>query len=452
MAGVAEQINDARTAWASLDREAKAKHVEVEKWVNGELAKFAEEHKRRPTVGDELFDRIDAALLERDQLRERADAARATYDQLIRVNHVGAYSAEDVVGAQRRDAIRTVARRLGERIVGSDQYHHLQALAAETGSDQSLIDRIGGMGRFSLGQLMSRDEFEVLTLGGMSPRATTVTGGGSTSGAPFIQNDVQAGFVAYRRKAPVMLGLVGSGATDSDTVEYVRQTAVAAAAAEVAEDTASAEATITFETVTTDVRDIAHHVPITRRAIADAGQLQTIVENDLLGGVIDRIDTQIASGDAAGVNLRGIYNTSGIQTQALGVDPRPDALHKAMTLVAIAPGVLGEVDAVGMHPSDWQDLRLEKNGNDEYRYGPPAIAGQRSVFGVSVVSSTVFTSGTPLTGMFNAHSTAWIREAPTVFIGLNADDFTKRRLTILAEARLAFAVKRATAFCTITGF
>lgn len=449
-----DRINEARADWNRKDQAAKTKHAEVKTWVDGELAKFQAAEGRIPHPGDALFDQIDQALKDRDELREAAANAHASWQQLVGVAGAGAYSYEDVAGATQRAAMRGLAQRLTDRIVGSEAFQRAQTIAARGGNNETFLGDLGaGGGRYALGPLMTRDEFEAFISGGpMMPRATTITGGGATSGGPFIQNDVQPGFVAYRRKQPVMLSLVGPGQTDSDTVEYVRQTAVSSAAVETAEDSAAAEATIASETVTAAVKDITHYVPATRKAVADAPQLQTIVEQDLLGGVIDRVDTQIASGDAAGENLRGVYNTSGILTQALATDSRPDALHKAITQIAIAAGVLAEPDAVGLHPSDWQDLRLERDANDNYLYGPPAIQGPKSVFGYPVASSTVFTSGTPLVGAFGAFSTAWIREAPQVYIGLNADDFVKRRFSLLAEARLAFAVKRATAFCTVTGF
>ena len=449
-----DHISEARAEWTKLDQAAKSEHVRVEGWINDQLGKFkADNEGRIPMPGDEIFAQIDNALKSRDALRQKADNARAALDQQVRVREVGAYSTEDVAGGMAREAAARFSQVISSRILQSQAYREAMALVASVDTDARLSELVNARGRVELGSMMSRDEFaSIIDRGRGGFQATTITGGGATSAGPFVIPDYQSGFVPYVRKTPVMLSLVGPGATNSDTVDYNRQTAVSSGAAEVAEGSAAAESAIAFERVATSVQEVAHFVPVTRRALADASQLQTIVENDLLAGVVDRADTQVASGNGSGSNLTGIYNTSGIQTMALGGLTRADAVHRAMTLVQIAAGVLGEVDAVGMYPLDWQDLRLEKDGDGNYIFGPPSIPGPQSVWSKPVKASTVFTNGTPLTGMFADFSTAWIREAPSVYIGLNNDDFTKRQVSILAEMRLAFAVKRPTAFVTITGF
>lgn len=442
-----ERIAEARATWQRLERAAKEKDVASRKEARDLQDKFVAENGRLPMPGDEAFEQINGIRSEAREMVQQADNAKAQLEQLIDVQGAGSYSYEDVRGFRERSARGVVMERAGARFVGSEAYAKFQTLALRASSDEDVVP-LGA--RVSLGQIMGRDEWMGL-VGSPGMRATTVTGGGATQGAPLIQNDVQPGIVGYARKQPVMLSLVGTSPTDSDTVEYVRQTAVSTAAAEVAEDSAAAESAIAFETVTAAVKELAHFVPATRRALADAGQLQGIIEQDLLGGVVDRIDTQIASGNGSGENLTGIYNTSSIQTYAVA-GSRLDAIQHAATLVEVAAGIYSEIDAIGFYPTDWEDLRLTKDSTGNYLFGPPSIPGPRTVFGYQAVKSTVFTAGTPLAGMFAQYATAWQREAPTIYVGYVNDDFTKRRLSILAEARLAFGVKRPTAFVTITGF
>lgn len=444
-------LQELRDQYTKLDRAAKAKYVEHERFTNEALAKYrAETNELAPAPGSELFNELKASREAYGKVRQDADNVRAQIDQLASVMDAGAYAHEDVAGTLAAEAQRTFARTVGQRIVKSERFGEMQQRIRNVGdSAASIMAALGGGDRFELGAMMSREEFAAM----LAPRATTVTGGGATSAGPWIVNDFQPGAaVGYARKQPVMLGLVGVGQTDSDTVEFPRQTAVSSAAAEVAEDSAAAEATIAYETVTTSVKELAQFVPVTRRALADAAGLQSTIETDLLGGVVDRVDTQIASGNGSGQNLTGIYNASGILTFALNAYTRPDALLHLVTLLSIQAGVLGEPDAIGLYPSDWEDLRSQKDSAGNYLYGPPNIPGPKTAFGVPIVPSTVFTNGTPLGGMFRDKAQAWIREAPTVYVGYDGNDFTKRRISILAEARLAFETKRPTAFCTITGF
>lgn len=455
MSAVVEAISELRVKYEKLDAQAKREHVEMERFTNEALVRHkAETGELAPAPGSELFEQLKGARAKFAAVRQEADTVRAQIDQLASVVDAGAYSHEDVRGAREQEAAGRFAKSLGDRIVASDRYRELQTrLAGAAGDSHPAIEAAMGTKRFSLGALMSRGEWlQALTGGGMSPRATTITGGGATSAGPFVVNDLQPGYVPYLRKRPVMLGLVGRGQTDSDTVEFVRQTAVSSAAAETAENSVSPESTIAFETVTTQVKEIPHFVPVTRRALADAGQLRTIVEQDLLDGVVDRIDTQIASGNGSGENLTGIYNTSTILTFAKGAYSAADALLHLITLLSIQAGVLSEPDAIGMYPSDWEALRMAKDVNGQYLMGPPNIPGPKSAFGTPIETSTVFTNGTPIGGLFGRFARYWVREAPTVYVGLDGNDFTYRRMTILAEARGAFAVQRPTGFCTITGY
>lgn len=323
----------------------------------------------------------------------------------------------------------------------------VRATQSEAGKQQLLVAGMaGGV------DLLSKDDLGdmLATMGAFY--ATTVTGGGATSAGPFIQNDLMPSFIAYARKRPTVAAIVGPGETDSDVVEYVEQSAPTDAAAETNEDTQASESSYAFATKTTNVQEITHFVPVTNRAIEDYGQIRTIIENELTLGVLDRLDTQLVSGNGSSPNLRGIYNTSGIGTQPTGGDTQLDALHKAVTQIRVAPGVLSEPDNIGMHPNDWQKVRLAKDVSGQYLMGPAGMAGDRQIWGVPVVVSTVFTEGQPLVGDFGGASRLWRRNALSVNTGLDGNDFTKRRVTMLAAVRVAFAVTRAGGFCTVTGF
>lgn len=335
--------------------------------------------------------------------------------------------------------------RMGGLFVKSDAYKELRAKIAD--SSDAVFNQVMAAG---ISPVLVADREALLNSYEML--ATTVTGGSATSAGPFIQNDLIPGFIAYQRKRPLMQSLIPWGTTDSDVVEYVNQTAVSSSAAEAAETDAAAEGAIAFETLTTNVQEVTHFIPVTRRAMADHGQISSIIDNDLVAGAIDRVDTQLYGGNGTPPNLKGITAYSGIGTQPLGGDTRPDAIMKAATTIRIAAGVLGEPDYIGMHPTDWQSVRLEKDANDNYLFGPPNMPGPREAWGIPVVVSTVFTQGQPLMGDFAGSCRGWVREGISVSTGLNGDDFKYRRVSMLASMRLAFAVTRAGGFCVITGF
>jgi HK97 family phage major capsid protein len=144
-------------------------------------------------------------------------------------------------------------------------------------------------------------------------------------------------------------------------------------AAETAEATAATgtsgtkpESALALAENTTSVRTVAHWIPATKRSLADAGQLRTLIEQILRLGLDLRLDQQIATGDGVGENLRGIYNTVGIgavtrrvpaTNNTLTPETVLDVLHRAITVVRLA---FFEPNAIGIHPTDFESVRLQR--------------------------------------------------------------------------------------------
>lgn len=448
-----------REALQAAEAEAKRLYADAEKMKEDMVAEGV-----NPLTDQDAFNKVDEAFKAYSVKSNEIDELQGRLDRLTEID-----------GLSKPPDRRAVAQRLGlvtggsgggsgdlgsielmqplsmgRRFVESEEYQALHK--GNVFSSEGAFNAAMARGLDRPVDVLSRDEMEGLfrALGGFY--ATTVTGGGSTSAGPFIQNDLVPGFITYRRKRPLLAAMVGQGTTDSDIVEYVSQSAPTDAAAETAEDTAASESTYAYATNTANVREITHWVPVTLRAMADYGQIRTIIENELAMGALDRLDTQIASGDGTGQNLTGIYNASGIGTQALGGDSRADAVHKAMTQIRVAAGVLSEPDFIGLHPNDYQSLILETDANGQYVFGPPSAAGSKAAWGVPLIQSTVFTEGTPIVGDYAGSAILWLREALSVTSGLNDTDFTQRRISLLAAIRVAFAVTRAGGFCTVTSF
>jgi len=393
---------------------------------------------------------------ELDSMFKAADEAKANVQEMqVALERLRAMDAAS--GDSRGSAFHRVpemgaalpARRLvsiGERFTGSAMYGQLEAAGAFK-RDPALQAAVRGVAPV---EVLSRDELAAIICGG-GFKATEITGASSTSAGPFVQNDLQPGFVRYMTKAPRLMNIVGQGRTDSDTVEYVTQSAPTNNTDGKPEGTQSPEGVIPFGTGTVAVEDYSQFVPISRRALQDAANIQTIIEEELLALLIDNVEDDLATGAGSGNDVEGIY-TAVTQAQALGGDTRPDAIHKAITQIRTAAGVYMEPDYVGVHPDDYESLILEIDANGNYLMGPPAMAGSRTIWGIPFVVSPVFTSGTPLVGNFGRGARFWLRQGAEVSMGLDGNDFTTRRVTLLANMRFAFKTIRPTAFTEVTGF
>lgn len=253
---------------------------------------------------------------------------------------------------------------------------------------------------------------------------------------------------------PVRLAdLIDRQNTGDNTVEYVRDTTAAGAgdtAAEVAEGSNKPEAAFTFEVVTDSVRTVAHWVQITRQAADDNEQVMGYIRGRLTYGLEYRLDGQIINGNGTSPNLRGILNTTGINTRAPGsAEARVITIRKAITDVQVDEYA---ATAVVLHPTDWELVELSTDTNGMFRVSPNvsnALAPR--IWGLSVVSTTAIAAGTGLVGDFRMGATLWDRRQTQLFItDSHASTFIANVLTLLAELRVALSVWRPAAFCKIT--
>lgn len=304
-----------------------------------------------------------------------------------------------------------------------------------------------------------------------------VTGASSTSGGAFVRNDLYAPVTdLVGQRELTVVDLVTKGTTESDSVDYVRVTSKTNNAAAVAEATSSAAPTVTvdgnaqsgvalvnnagggykpesalaLELVTTTVKTIAHWIPITKRAAADAGQVRTLIDNFLLYGLAEEKEDQVLNGDGSGENLTGILQSSPLTVGSAGTDI--DAVVDA--IAAVRTTGRRKPNALVIHPNDWYSTGFltAKDSQGNYIIGDPRASVEQlnTLWGLNVVVTEAMTQNTALVGDFR-QAVLWQREAPSIMVSdQHADFFTRNLLAILAEERDAFGVLDPQAFCTIT--
>jgi len=163
--------------------------------------------------------------------------------------------------------------------------------------------------------------------------------------------------------------------------------------------------------------------------------------------------------DGTGENLLGILKTPGIQTynwssgasgaNAAVKDSRADALRRAVTLSLLA---YYEPSGIVIHPNDWEQIELDKDANGQYRIATSvALGGEPKVWRVPLVESVAMTEGTALVGSFGQGAQLYDREQANIRISeQHADFFIRNAIVILAEQRLALAVKRPESFVRVS--
>jgi HK97 family phage major capsid protein len=287
-----------------------------------------------------------------------------------------------------------------------------------------------------------------------SPRAqvkTLITGDSSTSAGAFVTTErtsiVDMGTFA---RPLTIRDLVTSGTTSSDVVDFVRQTAFTNAAAVVAEATSSAdgakpESALAWEVVAENVKTIAHWIPITRRGLADVGQMRMYIDQWLRYGLEEALESQMISG-AGGANFTGILNTPNIQSQAWTTNILTTT-RKARTKVVVTGRATPT--AYVLHPNDWETIDLLQDNEARYYFGGPSALGNPRLWGLPVVESEAITEGTGLVADWRM-AALWDREQAQIFVtDSHSDFFIRNILVLLAELRAAFGVIRPKAFVQI---
>lgn len=279
-----------------------------------------------------------------------------------------------------------------------------------------------------------------------------ITGASDTSAGAGVFNDVQA-FpwvdLAPRRKL-VLRDIVNVATTNSDTVEYVAITAQTNSAAVTAEGTtqssdAKPEGTRAFAKVTAPVRTIAEWMAITRRALADNGQMRGYIDGTLMEDLELALETEMVTGDGTGEHLTGLEHTANTQSQAFSSDILTTA-RKAKTLIETVG--FDTPNAYLMNPTDWETFDLLQNANLDFYFGGPRQLQNPTLWGLPVITSSAVTAGTPWVGNFKV-AYLWDREQAQVLVSDSHSDFFIRNiLVLLAEMRATFGVLKPKSLCS----
>ena len=357
---------------------------------------------------------------------------------------IGPAAAEDLDVQKGADNTVQRVKNLGLEIVNSQQFK--SAMAPYAGRENGVPER----SKFSTDPISVKGLF---------------VGGNATSAGAFVTPE-HSGIIEMLGRRPLTIrDFISVRRTASDTIDYVVQTAHTNAAAPVAEATSSAAPTApgtagalvqaagggykpegawAFQRKTATVKTIAEWVPATKRALADAAQLEGLINDELRKDIAETEENQILTGNGSGENLTGILATSGIQTQAFDTDifvSTRKALTKARVVGRVVP------NAIALNPTDVEKVDLAReSGTGRFFSGGPFSMGPRTLWGTPILETEGVAAGTALVGDFSK-AVLWDREQTTVSITDSHDDFFIRNLVaILAEERIAFGVTRPTAF------
>lgn len=405
--------------------------------------------ENRDVTGEERAE-VDRRFEAAKTLRQRGIDQDAMRKQLAELGDNGdsveplADGVDEQLDVQRNGKARYRRGRLGKAFVESPQW-------------KSVLD--SAPGGFSNNVRVHSQPFRSKSL---------ITGADDDSAGALVEPQ-RLGLVDPFYQRPLTLrDLVTTGQTTTDAVEYVRLVSVVNNAAPVPEAITTSpigagppvvtavdaglkpESGLLFEKVSTTTKTVAHLVPATKRSLADAAQVSTLIDGFLVYGLEEELETQMVAGDGVGENFDGLAATSGVQTQAA-----PGAGEDWFTITRRARrkvriGGRTQPTAFVFNPIDLEDLDLMRDANERFYGAGPFVLAQPTLWGLPIVESESIPAGTAWVGDWK-QAVLWDRQQATIQVSDSHEDWFRRNLVaILGELRAAFGVIRPPAFCKIT--
>ncbi|MGL4712171.1 MAG: phage major capsid protein [Shewanella sp.] len=280
------------------------------------------------------------------------------------------------------------------------------------------------------------------------PRSAITSATGS--GGALVRPDRMAGIIGGPERRLTIRDLIAPGETESNSVEYVKETGFTNNAAPVAENTGKPYSEITFGLVQAGVRTIAHLFKASRQILDDAKQLQSFINARAEYGLMIKEELQLLYGNNTGANLHGIIPQASAYVKPTGAAV-VDEQHIDRIRLALLQAALAEyaADGIVLNPIDWAVIEMLKDSNKNYLIGKPQGQTAPTLWNRPVVETQSIVQNEFLVGAFKMGAQIYDRMDIEVLISTENDkDFENNMVTIRAEERLALAVYRPEAFVT----
>ncbi|MDX0218592.1 phage major capsid protein [Sinorhizobium meliloti] len=257
------------------------------------------------------------------------------------------------------------------------------------------------------------------------------------------------GIVAPPQRRMTIRDLITPGNTNSNAIQYVKETGFTNNAATVSETTGATkpQSEIKFDIVTAPVATIAHWVLATKQILDDVPMLQSYIDGRLRYGLAFVEEAQLLMGSGTGTNLNGIYT----QASAYAAPVQIPATVTKIDIIRLAmlQAFLAEYPPNGivLNPVDWATIELLKDTTGRHIIGNPQSQAEARLWRLPVVETQAMTVDNFLTGAFDLGAQVFDREEANVEISTeDSDNFRKNLVTVRAEERLALATYRPEAF------
>ena len=210
----------------------------------------------------------------------------------------------------------------------------------------------------------------------------------------------------------------------------------------------STKAQVDFDITMTNApaQVIAGYVKISRQMLDDIPAMTSFLQQRLLEKYLVAEDAQLLSGNGTAPNLQGITGVAAAATGAATVD-----VEQLVQAIAQVENSNYSATGILINPLDWASIINTKNTNSAYSLPGSTIVtnnGQLSIAGIPVYTSTAMTVDKFLVGDWSMGAQIMQRDGISVrFSEFDGNNFVENMITVRVEARIAFPIYYAGAFC-----
>ena len=311
---------------------------------------------------------------------------------------------------------------VGHKTVGAA----LAAAFAEKAEDINAIVKAGGLQSAPL-------KVTVKAVGTMSVESTI--GAGSTQ----VSITENTGIIStIRKREETYLAQVSVGRIGTNRAMWIEETDEEGTPIMLGEGDSKTQLDVQYIEQTMAVKKIAVYGKVTTELMADIPQLISYIENNLMKRMDIVLENQLHSGNGVGDNLKGLseYATAFSAGSLANTIPFANELDVLEAVALQVKTAFGLPNAVFVHPASVAAIKLIKDDS-----GRPVwkdyvtINGDLVISGMRVIETTAVTAGNFIGGDLSVVNVLK-RDELGITIGLDGNDFTQNKKTMLLEKRL----------------
>ncbi len=227
-------------------------------------------------------------------------------------------------------------------------------------------------------------------------------------------------------------------------IEYWQQKAITNNASSKAEGAAAPESAITWELKSWKVEQILDSIPITVQMLKNGKMFAGNVQNFIETNIKLKRDTLLLSGDGVSPNIKGVYTQASTFTAVAEALPKPnipDLIVRVMNKIKDGNGNKYKPNFVMMNSATITEATdAIKKTDGEYIIPPFVTSNGEKIKNLFVIENDEMADNTLMVGD-SLFGLIYESDKVNIEIGLNSDDFAKRRRTMLGYTDLVLAIK-----------